>query len=99
MAATTATNATRATTATARASWQTWLLRAILVAGVIARLAYVGRPFDDRLENPWRQSDYFQVARNFEREGMNILYPRIDWRWATPGYTEMELPLLPWLGG
>jgi dolichyl-phosphate-mannose-protein mannosyltransferase len=90
--------ATTATSARRAVGWQVWLLRALLVAGIAARFAYVGRPFDDRLENPWRQSDYFQVARNFEREGMNILYPRIDWRGSTPGYTEMELPLLPWLG-
>src|SRR5262249_19764334 len=29
---------------------------------------------------------------------MNILYPQIDWRGDHPGYAEMELPVLPWIG-
>ena len=74
------------------------LLACILAVGVAARLAYVDRPLDHRVVNPWRQADYTQIARNFLREGMNILYPRIDWRGDTPGYAEMELPLLPWIG-
>ncbi|HXQ24052.1 MAG TPA: glycosyltransferase family 39 protein [Candidatus Acidoferrales bacterium] len=69
-----------------------------VMLGIVARMAYIDRPFDHRLVNPWRQSDYLQVTRNFQREGMNILYPRIDWRGDTPGYAEMELPVLPWLG-
>lgn len=79
-------------------SAHTLLLAGILVVGVAARLAYVDRPLDQRVINPWRQADYTQIARNFHREGMNILYPRIDWRGDTPGYAEMELPLLPWIG-
>lgn len=75
-----------------------WGLLGILALGLGGRLAYVHRPLDHRLVNPWRQSDYFQIARNFYREGMNPLYPRIDWRGDTPGYAEMELPVLPWLG-
>ncbi len=71
---------------------------AIVLCGIGARLAFVQRPFDHRLLNPWRQSDYLQIARNFERDGFNILYPRIDWRADTPGYTEMEFPILPWTG-
>jgi hypothetical protein len=75
-----------------------WLFVILILVGVGLRLAYVHRPFDHRLENPWRQSDYLQVARNFQDDGMNILYPRIDWRRDTPGFAEMELPLLPWMG-
>lgn len=72
---------------------------ATVLGGIGVRLAFVHRPFDHRLLNPWRQSDYFQIARNFHRDGLHILYPRIDWRGDTPGYVEMEFPLLPWIGG
>jgi 4-amino-4-deoxy-L-arabinose transferase-like glycosyltransferase len=70
----------------------------VLLAGSAIRLAYVDRPLDHRLRNPWRQADYSQISRNFYREDMNIFYPRIDWRGDTPGYAEMEFPLVPWLG-
>jgi hypothetical protein len=71
---------------------------AVLLIGTVVRLAYVGRPLDHRISNPWRQSDYFAITRSFDREGLNPFYPRIDWRGDTPGYAEMELPVLPWLG-
>jgi hypothetical protein len=74
-------------------------LVSVLLVGSGAALAYIGRPLDYRLRSPWRQADYTQIARNFYREGMNIAYPRIDWRGAGPGYVEGELPLLPWVGG
>lgn len=73
-------------------------LAAVLAAGALLRLAYVERPFDWRLAHAWRQSDYLAITRNFAREGMDIRYPRIDWRGDTPGFAEMELPLVPWLG-
>ncbi len=69
----------------------------VLLVGCLLRVAWVGRPLDYRLANAWRECDYTQIARNFYREGMNILYPRIDWRGDTPGYVESEFPLLPWL--
>ena len=74
------------------------VLALVMVLGIGARAAYVYRPFDYRIINNWRQSDYLQITRNFHREGMNIFYPRVDWRGDTPGYVEMELPVLPWLG-
>ncbi|MCG3198070.1 MAG: hypothetical protein GHCLOJNM_02564 [bacterium] len=80
-------------TARARVTWAV-----ILTLGALARAVYVARPFDHRIRTSWRQSDYVQIARNFDREGMNILYPRIDWRGDTPGYVEAELPIVPWLG-
>ena len=73
-------------------------LAATLLVGVVLRLAYVDRPFDYRLANPWQQSDYLAIARNFAREGMDIRNPRIDWRGDTPGFVEMELPVVPWVG-
>jgi len=69
----------------------------VLALGLLARLAYVWRPLDHRLAASWRQSDYTQVTRNFWRDGLDILHPRIDWRGDAPGYAEMELPLLPWV--
>ena len=73
-------------------------LVAVLLVGALLRLAYVDRPFDYRLAHPWRQSDYLAVTRNFAREGLDIRYPRVDWRGDTPGFVEMELPVVPWLG-
>lgn len=43
----------------------------------------------------WREADIAAIARNFSRESMNPLTPRIDWRGDGPGITEMEPPLLP----
>lgn len=73
-------------------------LGALLAAGVGLRLWGASRPLDHRLRTAWRQSDTVQIARNFYREGMNPLYPRIDWRGDGPGYVESELPVLPWVG-
>ncbi len=70
----------------------------LLIVGTLLRLVYAARPFDQRIMTSWRQADYVQIARNYDREGMNILYPRIDWRGNSPGYVEAEFPLVPWLG-
>jgi len=56
-----------------------------------------GRPVDYRIRPVWRECDYASIARNYWREGMNILSPRIDWRGDGPGYAEMEFPLFPWV--
>ncbi|HRW54072.1 MAG TPA: glycosyltransferase family 39 protein, partial [Phycisphaerae bacterium] len=69
----------------------------IAITGGALRVMTVTRPLNHQLANSWREADYVQIARNFDREGMNILYPRIDWRGDTPGFVEMELPLTPWL--
>jgi 4-amino-4-deoxy-L-arabinose transferase-like glycosyltransferase len=51
------------------------------------------------LDNPplgihsWRQSDTAAVARNFLRDGLDLLYPRIDWSGDRPAAVEMELPI------
>ncbi len=74
------------------------VLLAVLVLGVASRVVSVGRPLDHRSLAPWRESDYTQLARNFYRDGLDIRYPKIDWRRDTPGYAEMELPIVPWAG-
>lgn len=80
------------------------LLLLLVVAGLFARSIGVTRPFDWRNSSgdfsfgaAWHQADYVQVARNFWRDGLDILRPRIDWSADTPGLVEMELPAIPWL--
>ena len=71
------------------------LLIIVLFAGAaLLRFTDVFRPIN---QASWRECDMGSIARNFVREGMNPLYPRIDWRGSGPGYAEMELPLLPFL--
>lgn len=70
---------------------------AILVLGIVFRVALVWRPADHRSLFPWRESDYTSIARSFYSEGINILYPRVDWRGETSGFVEMEFPALPWV--
>ncbi|HMM78931.1 MAG TPA: glycosyltransferase family 39 protein [Pyrinomonadaceae bacterium] len=69
------------------------VLIALFAAAVLLRVADTFRPLD---RASWRESDLGSIARNFTREGMNPLYPRIDWRGTGPGYAEMEFPLYPW---
>ena len=66
----------------------------LFLLGAAVRSIDVWRPVD---HPSWRESDIASIARNYAREGMNILYPRIDWRGDGPGYAEMEFPLFPWL--
>lgn len=68
----------------------------LFIAGAAIRFVDVFRPADGRVREAWRECDYAALARNFAREGMNILRPRIDWRGSGPGYAEMELPIIPW---
>ncbi len=72
---------------------------AILLAGIVLRVAWVWRPLDHRIRAPWRQADYTQIARNFAREDPNLFHPRVDWRRDGPGLVEMEFPLVPWTAG
>lgn len=72
------------------------LLLLICLAGVGLRAVDVWRPVDGTIRDSWREPDVAGIARNFYREGMNPLYPRIDWRGDGPGYVESEFPLYPW---
>ncbi len=71
-----------------------WIL--LFLAGAGLRVLDVGRQADGRVRESWRECDYAAVARNFVREGMDILSPRIDWRGDGPGFAEMEFPAVPW---
>ena len=73
--------------ATAAALALLWLAAAVGLASTALR------PVDTP---DWREADIASVARNFQRESMNPLRPRIDWRGDTDGVVEMEPPLLPY---
>ncbi|MBI5531682.1 MAG: glycosyltransferase family 39 protein [Deltaproteobacteria bacterium] len=69
------------------------LLAATVMLGIAVRLPGTTRGL--ATEN-WREADIAAIARNFSREGMDPLHPRVDWRGDGPGYAEMEFPFLPW---
>lgn len=72
-------------------------LAVMVLVGVGLRVPGVSRSAEEVPRfHLWRESDLSAIARNYQREGMNILYPRIDWRGTGPGYTEVEFPLFPW---
>ncbi len=77
-----------------RPYWVRRCVLGILVLGAVLRARDLVRPLD---QPSWRECDVAAVARNFYQEGMNLAYPRIDWRKDGPGYAEMEFPLYPWL--
>jgi hypothetical protein len=69
------------------------LLFSIIAVGIGMQALTLFRPIN---QPDWREADIAGVARNFEQEGMNPLYPRIDWRGDGPGFAEMEFPFLSW---
>ncbi|MCF8370923.1 MAG: glycosyltransferase family 39 protein [Bacteroidales bacterium] len=69
-----------------------WLILFLIAAGLYA--VDLWHPVDRLL---WREADVASIARNFDRDGMNILEPRIDWRGDGPGFAEMEFPAYPWM--
>ncbi len=79
--------------ARSRALRDRWLL-AILALGLAVRLIEVDAPLIDW--QSWRQADTAAIARNFFEEEGGLLYPRVDWRGATPGYAETNFPLYPY---
>ena len=70
------------------------LIVVLFVAASALRFADVFRPIN---QASWRECDLGSISRNFLVEGMNPWMPRIDWRGTGPGYTEMELPVHPFL--
>jgi Dolichyl-phosphate-mannose-protein mannosyltransferase len=75
---------------------KTWIALILLLSiGFGMRLWGITKPLVDK--QYWRQADTASIARNFHDEGMNILYPRVNWRGATPGYVESEFPLYSFL--
>lgn len=72
-----------------------WVILLLLVGvGVFVRLYHLDAPLLDR--RPFRQIDTAAIARNFYDEGMNPLYPRVDWRGTSTGFVELEAPVYTW---
>ncbi len=81
----------------AQASWvRNSRLRLIIIflLGAAIRTIDVSCPI---IQPIWRECDVAGIARNFAREGMDILHPRVDWRGTGPGFAEMEFPLQSWI--
>ena len=74
--------------------WQT-LLWVILLLSFLARFYHLTTPLVDY--HSWRQADTASIARNFYREGFQLLYPQIDWGGRSSGYLESEFPLFAFL--
>jgi 4-amino-4-deoxy-L-arabinose transferase-like glycosyltransferase len=72
------------------------ILALIFTTGIAFRARDLLQPVNS---TSWREGDEASIARNFDTEGLNILFPRIDWRGDGPGYAEMEFPIFPWLIG
>ena len=73
-----------------------YLFLALFIIGAWIRGMDAWRMVDGSARELWRECDIAAVAKNYYREGMNIFYPRIDWRGDGPGFAEMEFPLFPW---
>ena len=78
-----------------RGRWRTAALAALVLAGVVPRLYRINLPLLDG--HGYRQHDTAAIARNYYDEGMNILYPRVDWRGASNGYVEAEFQIYTYL--
>ncbi len=67
------------------------LLAFVLLLNALFHLPFINEP--PRSRHVWRQTFTLSVARNFYREDMNILKPRVDNRGSTDGVTGMQFPL------
>jgi 4-amino-4-deoxy-L-arabinose transferase-like glycosyltransferase len=76
-------------------TWPALLLIALAFVGVAIRVVNITQPFVDFW--CWRQSDVAMIAENFYRNGLNILFPQINWAGSTPGYVGTEFQLVPFL--
>ena len=86
----------RAVHAPALARWvRQWAPQIVLALAVVIRIPDVFQPITYR-NDIWRQADTASIARNFVG-APNILFPRINWGGAGPGYVESEFQLYPWL--
>jgi 4-amino-4-deoxy-L-arabinose transferase-like glycosyltransferase len=77
------------------ASLTRWVLAALSVLAVSARLLLINQPYVDHWS--WRQSDVAAIARNFFEHGFHFGYPQIDWAGNSVGYVGTEFPILPFL--
>ncbi len=75
----------------ANGRWTAAVLVALVLVGVVPRLYRIDMPLLDG--QGYRQCETAAIARNFYDEGMNIFYPRIDWRGASTGYVEADFQI------
>lgn len=61
-----------------------------LLLNILIHLPFIN--MGPRSVHVWRQSNTLAVARNFYKEDMNILKPRVDRRLDTDGVTGMQFP-------
>ena len=82
-------------------SWSTALLQGrlglwvILLLALTTRLYKVTAPLTDATHE--RQTMTAEIARNFYRDGLDLLHPRIDSTAPGPGYLMLEFPIQPGL--
>ena len=62
----------------------------ILLLAFGARLININAPVTGVAS--WRQADTAAMARNFQENRFNPLYPQIDWGGSSSGYVESEFP-------
>ena len=67
------------------------LLLILVLGALLLRMPGLASPPTDI--HHVRQSDTSSIARNFAREGIDLLRPRIDWAGPDAGTVESELPL------
>ncbi len=72
------------------------VILSLLALGAAVDAIDLWRPIDGSSRELFRECDMGGIARNYAREGMHLLYPRIDWRGDGPGYVEMEFPIYPY---
>ncbi len=72
-----------------------YILGFVLIINILSHLPFVNQ--GPRSVHVWRQSNTLAVARNFHREEMNILKPRVDRRLDTNGVTGMQFPSYEYL--
>ncbi|GAA1831617.1 hypothetical protein GCM10009836_07000 [Pseudonocardia ailaonensis] len=73
-----------------------WLTCVLLLAAVVLSVVRAFGPMTYE-GDIWRQSDTATIAHNFFRNGMELLYPQINWGGSGPGYVETEFQLVPYL--
>jgi 4-amino-4-deoxy-L-arabinose transferase-like glycosyltransferase len=64
----------------------------VVALGAGLRLQWIRAPLIDA--HRWRQVDTASIARTFYEEGINPLYPQVNWG-GRDAYVEMEFPILP----
>ncbi|MBI5375824.1 MAG: glycosyltransferase family 39 protein [Candidatus Schekmanbacteria bacterium] len=66
----------------------------IIIFSVSIRFICIDNPIAD--EHAWRQTNRAMIARNFSNNGMNFLYPQVDWAGKSSGYAQTEFPIYPY---